>query len=161
MTAQNETEIKLDENMNHNHAEKVAIIQKEKTEDKPKKKNKGEVRNQDFIEDVAADASGIDKEIVKTAFNACWDAICHELELGNSIKLHGKGKFYLSKRSARMGRNPLTGEEYEVPKREAMAFQTSPTYAKRLRERRKELTGQYYEDSADTQDDSYDEEDDE
>lgn len=97
------------------------------------------VRNQDFIEQEAANLSGHSKDDVKTIFNTCWDVICRELELGNIVKLHGKGRFYLSKRSARIGRNPLTGEEYPVPAREAMAFQTSPAYAKHLRERREEF----------------------
>lgn len=102
--------------------------------------DKSRTRNQDFIESVAAEATGIDKLMVKDIFNACWNAICNELEHGNKVKLHGKGHFYLSRRSSRMGRNPATGEEYVVPEREAMAFQTSPAYAKRLRERREELT---------------------
>ncbi|HET7615446.1 MAG TPA: HU family DNA-binding protein [Bacillales bacterium] len=97
------------------------------------------VRNQNDIEAMAAARTGVHKDTVKTVFNAVWDAICEELENGNEVKLHGKGSFYLSKRSSRVGRNPLTGEEYDVPEREAMAFRTSPAYARRLRERRKEL----------------------
>lgn len=99
----------------------------------------GEVRNQDDIETITAELTGHNKDVVKSIVNAFWDTICRELEYGNTIKLHGKGRFYLSKRSARMGRNPSTGEEYPVPEREAMAFQTSPAYAKRLRERREKI----------------------
>lgn len=99
--------------------------------------NDEHMRKQDDIESIAAEETGIHKDTVKTAFNAVWNAICKELEQGNDVKLHGKGRFYLSKRSARIGRNPSTGEEFDVPEREAMAFQTSPAYAKRLREYRK------------------------
>ncbi|MCC2248971.1 HU family DNA-binding protein [Virgibacillus sp. AGTR] len=99
----------------------------------------GYVRNQDYIEVKASKRSGVHKDTVKTVFNAVWDSLCEELENGNEVKLHGKGSFYLSKRSSRIGRNPLTKEEFEVPEREAMAFRTSPAYARRLRERRKEL----------------------
>lgn len=104
--------------------------------------NKGHVRNQDYIEALAAEMTGVDKTLVKDIFNACWDTICHELEHGNTVKLHGKGQFYLSRRSKRIGRNPATGEEHVVPEREAMAFQTSPAYAKRLREQRELLMDQ-------------------
>lgn len=90
------------------------------------------VRKQDDIERRAAARTGIPKETIKTAFNACWEAICEELENGNAVKMHGKGLFYLSKRSPRMGRNPATGVQYQIPAREAMAFQTSPAYAKKL-----------------------------
>ncbi|MBU8567723.1 HU family DNA-binding protein [Virgibacillus pantothenticus] len=65
-----------------------------------------------------------------------------ERRFGNEVKLHGKGSFYLSRRSSRIGRNPLTGEEFDVPEREAMVFRTSPAYAKRLRKRRKILAEQ-------------------
>ncbi|PAF27360.1 HU family DNA-binding protein [Shouchella clausii] len=99
----------------------------------------GRVRNQNDIETRASELTGVHKDTVKTVFNAVWDAICEELENGNEVKLHGKGTFYLSRRSSRVGRNPLTGEEFDVPEREAMAFRTSPAYARRLRERRKEL----------------------
>ncbi|MBS4189948.1 HU family DNA-binding protein [Bacillus sp. FJAT-49705] len=102
----------------------------------------GNVRNQNDIEIMASKATGVHKDTVKTVFNAMWDAICEELENGNEVKLHGKGSFYLSKRSSRIGRNPLTGEEFDVPEREAMAFQTSPAYARRLRRSRKALSEQ-------------------
>lgn len=104
--------------------------------------NKGHVRNQDYIEEMAAELTGLDKNMIKDVFNACWVTICDELEHGNTVKLHGKGQFYLSKRSSRIGRNPATGEQHVVPEREAMAFQTSPAYAKRLREQRMMLTGE-------------------
>lgn len=112
--------------------------------DKSEKQNTPEedqehVRNQNYIEEIASKRTGVHKDTVKTVFNAVWDSICEELENGYEVKLHGKGSFYLSKRSSRMGRNPLTGEEYNVPEREAMAFRTSPAFARRLRERRKRL----------------------
>lgn len=106
---------------------------------KDKKRNSSQkagriIRNQDYIEEVAAGKIGLHKDTMKAAFNALWDTICEELEEGNAVKLHGKGMFYLSKRSSRIGRNPATGQEYDVPEREAMAFQTSPAYAKKLRQ---------------------------
>lgn len=99
-----------------------------------KKYGRGVERKQSYIIAVAAEASGIHPDTVKTAFDTCWAAIQHELEEGNWVKLHGKGTFYLSRRGSRIGRNPATGEEYEVPEREAMAFQTSAAYGKYLRE---------------------------
>lgn len=93
----------------------------------------GHTRNQEYIEEVVAEKTGVDPTVIKNVFNSAWDAICHELEEGNSVKLHGKGHYYLSPRSRRVGRNPATLKEYEVPEREAMAFRTSPAYAKRLR----------------------------
>lgn len=109
---------------------------KQKKQNTPEEDNEI-VRNQNYIEDITAKRTGVHKDTVKTVFNGIWESICEELEEGNEVKLHGKGSFYLSRRSPRIGRNPLTGEEYDVPEREAMAFRTSPAFARRLRERRK------------------------
>ncbi|MGX1195841.1 HU family DNA-binding protein [Metabacillus sp. SLBN-84] len=110
--------------------------EKERSEN-PSEETSEHVRNQNYIEAIASKRTGVHKDTVKIVFDAAWDAICEVLENGDEVKLHGKGSFYLSKRSSRVGRNPLTGEEYDVPEREAMAFRTSPAYARRLRERRK------------------------
>lgn len=97
------------------------------------------IRNQDYVERITAQMTGVDKKVVKNVVDTFWDTICNELEHGHIVKLHGKGRFYLSHRSRRVGRNPATGESHIVPEREAMAFQTSPAYAKKLRKRRSEL----------------------
>lgn len=94
---------------------------------------------QNDIEKTTSEITGVDKDIVKLVFDTIWLTMCKELEFGNVVKLHGKGKFYSSKRSARVGRNPSTCEEYDVPEREVMAFRTSPAYAKKFRDRREEL----------------------
>ena len=94
----------------------------------------GITRNQEFIEKRVVEETNIDEKTVKRVFDSGWRALCAELEDGNTVKLHGKGTFYLSQRSGRMGRNPETGEAFPIPAREAMAFRTSPAYAKRLRE---------------------------
>lgn len=103
---------------------------------------RGLVRNQEFLEEQVSTTTGVDQETVKLVFDEMWEAIRRQLEEGNSVKLHGKGRFYLSRRSSRIGRNPQTKEEYRVPAREAMAFQNSQAYAKRLRDIRMKRTGE-------------------
>lgn len=102
----------------------------------------GLVRNQEFLEEQVSTTTGVDQDTVKLVFDEMWEAIRRQLEEGNSVKLHGKGRFYLSRRSSRIGRNPQTKEEYRVPAREAMAFQNSQAYAKRLRDIRMQRTGE-------------------
>lgn len=121
-----------------------------KKEKKTKKRN-ATSRNQAYIEDRTAERTGVHRDTVKTVFDAFWDTICDELEQGNIVKMHGKGTFYLSKRSSRIGRNPETGKEYDIPEREAMAFQTSPAYAKKLRVIRANATKQDSDDNKDGQ----------
>ena len=111
----------------------------EETYSKNKNDKDEDVSRQADIEAITSELTGVDEGTVKLVFNTAWDTICKELEQGRVVKLHGKGRFYLSKRSARVGRNPLTGEEHDVPEREAMAFQTSPAFAKRLRKRREAI----------------------
>lgn len=123
---------------NKNINERDDEIEVEEDDDSQKSKGKkygtGVERKQNYIIEKAAEESGIHPDTVKTSWEACWAVMQDELEVGNWVKLHGKGLFYLSKRRSRIGRNPSTLEEFEVPEREAMAFQTSPAYAKRLRE---------------------------
>lgn len=95
--------------------------------------NDGKELKQADIENKVAKSLNINKQEVSLVFNEFWDTICQELKNGNKVKLHGKGVFYLSERSGRMGRNPITKKEYPVSKREAMAFKTSPAFAKRLK----------------------------
>lgn len=102
----------------------------------------GLVRNQEFLEAEVSETTGVEQDTVKLIFDEMWEAIRRQLEDGNAVKLHGKGRFYLSHRSSRMGRNPQTKKEYRVPAREAMAFQNSQAYAKRLRDIRMQRTGE-------------------
>lgn len=78
------------------------------------------------------------KEYTKLIIDTLWDVIYDALVDGYVIKLHGKGQFYLSKRSARVGRNPHTGIKYDIPARETMAFKVSHALSTRLRAERNE-----------------------
>lgn len=100
------------------------------------KKNKRDYVRQGDIEYRTSMATGVPQDIVKTVFDRFWLEIISVLERGGSVQLHGKGRFYSSKRSERLGRNPVTGESYEIPEREAIGFQVSPAYAKQFRKAR-------------------------
>jgi len=78
----------------------------------------------------------ITKHSVKLVIDTLWDVLYDALVEGYLVKLHGKGQFYLSKRSARVGRNPRTGVTYDIPAREIMAYRVSDALSKRLREDR-------------------------
>lgn len=81
----------------------------------------------------------ISSDDAKLVIDTAWDIIYDALVKGYMVKLHGKGQYYLSKRSARVGRNPHTGEEHHIPEREIMAFRVSPAVAKRLRAEREKI----------------------
>ena len=60
----------------------------------------------------AADVSKKDTEAVITAM---LDTITEALKQGDKVQLVGFGSFEVKKRAARIGRNPRTKEEIEIP----------------------------------------------
>jgi DNA-binding protein HU-beta len=52
------------------------------------------------------------------------DAIQHELEEGNDVKLLGFGQFRIQTRKAREGRNPKTGEPLSIPETNYISFRS-------------------------------------
>jgi len=67
----------------------------------------------EIIEKMASDA-GISKAAAGTALNSMVDNIVKDVKKGNKVTLVGFGTFSLSKRKARKGRNPRTGEEIKI-----------------------------------------------
>lgn len=68
----------------------------------------------DLIEKVAKDA-GIPKSAAENALNATLDSIKTALKKGQKVTLVGFGAFSVTKRKARKGRNPKTGQEIRIP----------------------------------------------
>ncbi len=60
----------------------------------------------------AADVSKKDTEVV---ISAMLDTITEALKQGDKVQLVGFGSFEVKKRAARIGRNPRTKEEIEIP----------------------------------------------
>ena len=62
-----------------------------------------------------AEVAGLSKKDSEKAVNATFDAITAALEAGEKVSLVGFGAFDVKERAARMGRNPRTKEEGEIP----------------------------------------------
>ncbi|MBQ8472307.1 MAG: HU family DNA-binding protein [Bacilli bacterium] len=75
----------------------------------------------ELVEAVATNA-GLTKADATRAIDATFDAITEALKKGDKITLIGFGTFSVSKRDARTGRNPLTGEPVNIPARNAVTF---------------------------------------
>jgi DNA-binding protein HU-beta len=67
----------------------------------------------ELIEKMAKDAD-ISKAAAGTALNSMIDHIGKSVKKGQKVTLVGFGTFSLSKRKARMGRNPRTGEAIKI-----------------------------------------------
>ena len=68
----------------------------------------------ELIAEVAAKA-GLSKKDSEKAVNAALDTITASLEAGEKVQLVGFGVFDVKERGARIGRNPKTKKEIEIP----------------------------------------------
>ncbi len=71
------------------------------------------MQKSDLIEKIADDA-GISKAAADRALNSILSNITKSLKNGDRISLVGFGTFSISKRAARIGRNPQTGAEIKI-----------------------------------------------
>jgi len=69
---------------------------------------------QDLVEAIAK-KTGLSKASAGEALNVTLDEISKSLSKGQEVVLTGFGKFMVSKRKARTGRNPQTGATIKIP----------------------------------------------
>ncbi len=62
-----------------------------------------------------AKSAGISQTAANRALAGCLDAISDALAKGEKVTLVGFGTFSVSKRAARKGRNPQTGDIIDIP----------------------------------------------
>ncbi len=67
----------------------------------------------EFIDQVA-DRAGLSKKDASDAVDAVLETIGDALKRGSDVVFSGFGKFSVSDRSAREGRNPATGEKIQI-----------------------------------------------
>lgn len=68
---------------------------------------------QEFVDQVA-DRAGLSKKDAGDAVDAFLDTVEDALKRGSEVSFSGFGKFSVSQRSAREGRNPATGERIQI-----------------------------------------------
>lgn len=78
--------------------------------------NKGE------LIDHIADSAGITKAQATDALNAVVGGVSKTLKKGGKVSLIGFGTFSTSKRKARTGRNPRTGDAIKIPAKTMVKF---------------------------------------
>lgn len=69
-----------------------------------------------------ADKAGISKAAAGAALEAATEAIKVTLKKGDAVTLVGFGSFSVTKRAARTGRNPKTGEPLKIKARKSPKF---------------------------------------
>ena len=69
-----------------------------------------------------AEKTGMSKKDSEKAVNAAFDTITEALASGDKVQLVGFGAFEVKERGARIGRNPKTKEEIEIPASRVASF---------------------------------------
>ena len=74
------------------------------------------------IIDALAKETGLTKTDVERVYNGTFDLFKKELGKGNNVAVAGFGTFKVSKRAARTGRNPQTGETIKIAASKSVGF---------------------------------------
>ncbi len=75
----------------------------------------------DIVERVR-EAVGCSKGEAEESVNTVVDLIMEALERGEDVKIWGFGNFAIRAKKARAGRNPRTGEKFEISARRVVSF---------------------------------------
>lgn len=75
----------------------------------------------ELVEAIAKDTE-LSKADAERALSATVETITKALKKGDSVQLVGFGTFSVSKRAARKGKNPRTGEAIKIPARKVPKF---------------------------------------
>ncbi len=84
------------------------------------------------LADKIAQRTGLSGSQAREVVEATVDAVSDELASGGEVSLAGFGKFSVSNRSARQGRNPATGETIHIAASKAAKFSAASALKKRL-----------------------------
>ena len=79
-----------------------------------------------------AEEAGITKTQANTALDSFVDAVTKTLKKGDKVTLVGFGTFSVSKRAARTGRNPQTGEVIKIKARKVARFKAGKELSGKL-----------------------------
>lgn len=76
----------------------------------------------ELVTAVAAKCEELNRSDVEQAVNAVVESATEALAAGEPVKLTGFGGFEVTKRAARQGRNPRTGEPVAIPASRSVKF---------------------------------------
>ena len=90
--------------------------------------------NKTELAKAVAEDTGLTNTQAKEVIEATLEQIASELGSGNEVSLPGFGKFAISERAGRMGRNPQTGESMYIRASRVPRFQASAPLKAALKE---------------------------
>ncbi|CAL4042055.1 DNA-binding protein HU-alpha [Buchnera aphidicola (Pemphigus populi)] len=71
---------------------------------------------------VVSEITKLSKKQIKKTLETALSSIVKSLKNGNSVQLVGFGTFKVNNRAARIGRNPQTGKEIQIPATKVPTF---------------------------------------
>lgn len=83
--------------------------------------------NKSELIEAVAKSTGLSKADSDRAISAVVESVTKTLKKGGTVALVGFGTFKVSKRNARMGRNPQSGEPLKIPARKVPRFVAGKT----------------------------------
>jgi DNA-binding protein HU-beta len=90
------------------------------------------MNKQDFITAVSTE-SGETKATVDKVLSATFkEVIPIAVESNDPVNIPDFGKFFLKRKAPRIGRNPQTGEEVQIPEKNVLGFKISSVLKKRF-----------------------------
>jgi len=78
-------------------------------------------------------SSKLEKKSAKMFLESLTDVVTKEIRKGGEVPLTGLGKFKVSHRKARIGRNPQTGEEIKIPAKKVVKFAVAKALKDQIR----------------------------
>ena len=78
--------------------------------------------NKTELINAVAEKAALSKKDAEAAVTAALDAVAAALAEGDEVRLVGFGSFEVKQRAARLGRNPKTKEEIQIPATKVPAF---------------------------------------
>lgn len=93
---------------------------------------KGKTLNRVAISDAVFRKIGLSRNESAKLVDAVLDNVSGALVRGEKVKLSSFGTFSMRQKSARVGRNPQTGQEVPIPARKVLTFRASDQMKKRV-----------------------------
>jgi len=84
------------------------------------------------LADKVAEQTGLPASQARQALDATIEAVSNELAAGGEVALAGFGKFSVSHRAARQGRNPATGATISIAASKSAKFSAASALKSRL-----------------------------
>lgn len=84
--------------------------------------------------DNVSKSAGISADQAQAQVDQVFSALKAEMEAGREVGVKNFGRFYLQERKARLGRNPRTGEQLQIPARRYARFSVSDNFKNHLNE---------------------------